>query len=475
MAGSSMNRFLQNITGARECLSFDSKNATVDASVVCHEVRGVELAGQERIIFSVRADAARVNGGRKKDPEGIASMGSPQHLKALELDTTVLLRVWASTEDERLRSPSSRRAVGEVRVPVERLVASCGGVLYHTWLTLENSGLRDSVASFSLLSSDDGASFDQALADAPRQLYQPKACVSICKTVDLGPGGRIFWQADANPEDIVARWGALLRSQQQHVIMSASMQLQAVQSGQGPRSSQGQDFAKAERQVQSMEDGVRGQAEELEQLRKALREADLRLESEGARLEDRDKLSHTMTARDEKERRLHAQVRALREEAASRSTRGDVTAREAESLQERQAREIAGLRSRAAFAGAQPRESDESSPEEAGRLQSEIGELRDELAKLSEEANSKIDAANERIRGLRKDRDEAARESETLRVDHRRLCQEREGLAEEKEQLVEQKEALLRIVEDLHQACAGAGLNEAGRKSVDSVTNFRFT
>merc|ERR1711957_204506 len=99
-----------------------------------------------------------------------------------------------------------------------------------------------------------------------------------------------------------------------------------------------------------------------------------------------------------------------------------------------------------------------------------------ELETTSAEANEKIDAANDRIRTLRKDRDEAVQERERFRDDNGRLMQENEAMDVEKQGLEEQKEALLKIVEDLHSSCVGAGVPMAGRVSLEQrLTQSRLS
>merc|ERR1719230_1578569 len=102
------------------------------------------------------------------------------NLRTLELDTVLLLRVWV---DEGSGGSSERRVVGEVRIPLRRLIERYNACMYHTWITLESPGLHDSVASLGFISADDGANFDQAVQDGPKQLAQGKACISVCRSV----------------------------------------------------------------------------------------------------------------------------------------------------------------------------------------------------------------------------------------------------------------------------------------------------
>lgn len=108
---------------------------------------------------------------------------------------------------------------------------------------------------------------------------------------------------------------------------------------------------------------------------------------------------------------------------------------------------------------------------ECDQQREEAHNVQMELDKISTEANGKIEAANDRIRTLRSRRDEAEQELQTLKASTLPLYQEEKNKMEaENRQLSEQKEALLRIVEDLHQTCIAAGLNTAGRQSIDNIT-----
>merc|ERR1712061_279738 len=109
------------------------------------------------------------------------------------------------------------------------------------------------------------------------------------------------------------------------------------------------------------------------------------------------------------------------------------------------------------------------------KQKTQIESLRAEVESVRLEANGKIDAANERIRALRRDRDESLREGERLAGEIKTAAAQKEEVTMEAKQLSDQKEALLRIVEDLHQTCVGAGL-QTSRRSIDSITNnFRLT
>jgi len=283
---------------------------------------------------------------------------------------------------------------------------------------LDSPGLNDSVASIGLLDAgglDAGEAFSQALNNAPRQLLQPKACISLCKVEDLGPSGQPLWTADAPRKDRIAHWGPLLRSQQQHVVMCTAQHLQGAQLQRDRRT-------QVAEQLEALEEQAAEQARELQGLRdEALRQ------QEASRLDSSVEGGSMSSTRD------NAKRQGSSDEAARQRDVGE-------------------------------------------QLEQELAGLREELAKIGEEANSKIEAANVRIRSLRQERDQAVREVEQQSMETRKLQQSRDELSTEKVKLTEQKEALLKIVEDLHQTCIGAGLQmPGGRKQMDSIPGYKFT
>lgn len=197
---------------SRVCQAF-FKELYVDVSAVCHEVRSLEFRNGEQACISVRDT-------HQAEKETSGPLGKPCHCRSMEVDSTLLIRVWA-VRDEAAKVTEGRLC-GEVRVPLQRV----GGMLYHTWLSLESPGLRDSVASVGFGDSNDIADYDQALTDGPRRLFQPRVCLTVCKTSDLGPSGRVILSGDTPNESRVAQWAGLLRSQQQHEIMSKALHLQ---------------------------------------------------------------------------------------------------------------------------------------------------------------------------------------------------------------------------------------------------------
>jgi len=277
---------------------------------------------------------------------------------------------------------------------------------------------------------DDVGSFDQRLAIGAQQLFQPRVCLSLCRTSDLGSNGRLLLVADAPPEIRDAGWGALLRSQHQHAVMSAALHLNAPQAGERGLYTAEQQ-ARDEQQLQELRDQVRAQTGDLEKLKNRLRSRS-----------EVDELP----------------IHQLDDEAAPRrparrsvdSSGSPLSVQASSSLGFGRGDEV------------HPRASND-------KQRDEIKALSAELEKVKDEANSKIDAANERIRALRRDRDEARAESTRLQAEARNLDADVARLRSEMRQIDEQKEDLLGIVEDLHQACVGAGLESAGRESIDSI------
>lgn len=212
-----MEGFLQRFAGvsAREGC-FEPASSKVDASLVCHEVRSVQLTPDERLCVSFRDISVP---GR----EQFAALGEAAALKALQLGATVQLRVWAMASQDDLvprKGGGPRRLCGELRIPIQKLVQRWNSCLYHTWVALDSPGLNDSIASTGMLmSADDGEAFEQALSNGPRHLQQPKACLSMLPTSRLPRSGKVIWTEEVANDLRVAQWAPLLRSQQQHIVM----------------------------------------------------------------------------------------------------------------------------------------------------------------------------------------------------------------------------------------------------------------
>jgi len=473
--------FLRAALGGRECTSgfFNDQGQTLDVSTVCHEVRSLDLKDGEQAYVSVR-DL------RRREGEAFAQMGMVCNLRALELDTTLLLRVWVDEAAGAGGKPASgeRRVLGEVRLPLRRLIQSYNAALYHTWITLESPGLHDSVASLGFISSDDGATFDQAIQDGPKQLSQPKACISICRSSDVGSTGKILWAADIAPELRAAGWGPLLRSQQQHIVLGAALHLKCERQASQLSSASAESSSK---QSSELQDRVRGQAEEIERLREEidrLHSAHSQLQQQSGYPQQQNIFSTNpnladLPQRPESPPRGREGLGGLSITQAPGQGRPAGLGQDAQA--QAQSRRLADTEARLADAEAREHRATEQLRDtiaEADSLRRECDQQREEahnvqmeLDKISTEANGKIEAANDRIRTLRSRRDEAEQELQTLKASTLPLYQEEKNKMEaENRQLSEQKEALLRIVEDLHQTCIAAGLNTAGRQSIDNIT-----
>jgi len=424
--------------GTREGCLFDAQNGKADITVVCHEARSVDATPTERVFVSVKNLRQREALG-----EQLATLGAPCQLRAVEVDATLLLRVWATSEEGPPRgglvAGPGLRACGELRMPLPLLVAQFDGLLYQTWATLDCPGLSDSVAS---VGADPG-SFEQRLAMGARQLFQPRVCLSISRTSECGSGGKLLFVGDAPPEQRAARWSALLRSQQQHSLMSAALHHAAAQASEAKVI----DSSSGSSQRTDAQERLSEQRREIDRLRRQLQGgAELPVyqlgDGPGERRPARRSFEGSL---------LPAPVTELGGHETSSPDMLDSMNR----------------RRRASNSEAVDRRSKNDA------LRADLRALQAELDKVKEEANSKIDAANERIRGLRKDRDEARGEASRLGAAGSQLGGEIERLRTDIADLNNDKEALLKIVEDLHQTCVSGGLQEVGRRSIDSITaNF---
>lgn len=209
-----MEAFLKQFGGNRDGCFLDGSVGRVDAAVVCHEVRNVDLARGETVWIS-----CHVSGERQH--EQYAALGEVLHLRALPLGATVALRAWALVGEQLPGRYAEQRACGEVRVPLRQLATRYGACLYHTWLLLESLGLTDSVASFASCSDSD--TFDAALLNGPRQLFQPKVCLSVVRATDMPASGKMIWNDEVPAARRSDLWGSLLRSQQQHALMCQAL------------------------------------------------------------------------------------------------------------------------------------------------------------------------------------------------------------------------------------------------------------
>jgi len=408
--GSGLLNFLGGSSAGDKRGCFGDVNSKIlDISAVCHEHRSLEVSQGERVFFSLKDM-------RSQDSEKIESMGSPCTLHQVDVDTVLLLRVWASWDDTPNRGPeissSDLRNVGELRIPLDRLVCHCQSMLYQTWLTLDAPSHTQASAGY----SDEITNLEQKIADGAEQLLRPRVCLSICKTADLGASGKLLLSPDADPDARERQWGPLLRSQQQHAIMSTAMHTQSLQGG---------DSSGAAARLQDFRDRIKAQAEEIEEVRRELQEAEDRLAS-----------TRTPPPRDRN---------GVGDRGAPAAWSPEGPAKEAQLEQLRAAN---------------------------AKQKAQIETLRVEVENVRQEANSKIDGANERIRSLRRERDEHQANADRATEEAKQLTQQTEELADETRQLEEHKRALLRIVDELHQTCETAGL-QASRRSIDSITaNF---
>eukprot|EP00811_Abedinium_folium_P034455 NODE_7333_length_1589_cov_3.074555.p1 GENE.NODE_7333_length_1589_cov_3.074555~~NODE_7333_length_1589_cov_3.074555.p1 ORF type:complete len:389 (-),score=104.46 NODE_7333_length_1589_cov_3.074555:312-1478(-) len=279
---------------AGRCCPFGGPDEEVDAAVFCHELRCVDHAQGETFLVSL---------GDVMYPQGeeFATLGELVRMRALRVDSVLLLRAWA------VGNVPCRRACGELRIPMSRLSTRCHGVLFHTWLTLESAGLSDSFAA-----TEASEAFDHALVNGPRQLFQPKVCVTICKVSDLGHTGEAIWGVD-EPEDArVMRWGALVQSHEQHVLMSAAQhlhlaQLQAEKSGP---------------HIDTLEAQAQSQTQELDELRTAL---EIARQSESSRAADEQVRADAADAASADEREAELELELLRSELAKVTEEANIT------------------------------------------------------------------------------------------------------------------------------------------------------
>lgn len=444
-----MDNLLHSLSLSRDCFGFDAYGRKFDVAAVCHEARGLDLSPGEQASVTFTMAGHRVAG---HEPVRVGSMC---HLKSVSLEAVIILKVWASFEP----GPASaqQRACGEVHIPVDHIHSKCDGCLYHTWLNLESAGLNDSVASLGYSRAETAEAFKQAMTSGPRQLFQPKVCISLCKASDLDPegqdDGRILWTADLRRAERIERWGPLLKSQQQHAVMCAALHLQGLQGRSSQDAPQRLIHLKAQseeqqREIASLEEQLqRGSQQDRGSQSSSVPTSAAALEAllGGSRRGEVFRESVTML-----EERTRKQIEEARVQALNMSTGAARRGREVDANQEL-ARQQALLR----------------------QLREELQSSQDELAKIGDEANSKIEAANFRIRALRRERDEALTSMQERRDANEQLRLALEDLEEEKAQLNEQKEALIRIVEELHQSCNKAGLPSGDRASIDSLTGFK--
>jgi hypothetical protein len=466
--GKADGSYISRLIGSREGCFFQQGSSSVDVSVVCHDARCLDISPAEQAYVSVRDI-------RRREGEAFAQMNNLCNLRSLELDTTLLVRVWVDEVGK-----NERRVVGEVRIPLARLISQYNACLYHTWIAIESPGLHDSVSSLGIM--DAGSEFDQAIMDGPKQLSQPKICLSLCRATDVPPSGKVLWSHDTSNEQKVEKWGPLLRSQQQHLVLSAALHLKCERQAsntacerQTSKQAQDQEHQEAMQKLQRQLDEANSQVQQLQlQAQRQQPSNSLFRTQPSVPTQPNDQnnqagpsLSITQARNGaapnpEMQAQLQAQSRRL---ADAEARLAETEAREHRATERLRIESDEALRVRS----------------ECDQLKVELDGVRGDLDTLSTEANRKIEAANDRIRTLRQRNSEAESELNQIKATTLPLLSgEKATLEAENRQLAEQKEALLRIVEDLHQTCVAAGIETAGRQSIDNMTctitqEFRLT
>merc|ERR1719375_1530317 len=217
----------------------------------------------------------------------------------------------------------------------------------------------------------------------------------------------MIWTDDLANDARVAKWPALLRSQQQHAIMCASHNNQR---SQHQLAQMEQALQRSERKSESLQERLEQQHEDLAALRDQLRDSQSRLREQDS--------SHSEGAAEVG--RLRAEIERLRGERARHSEDAASNTQAMQDTIQDQARELVRLREAAAATGYSNSAERDALAEQQ---RSKIASLQTEVQHVSEEANRKIDAANERIRALRKDRDDAIKESQRLGAEKTQLIE----------------------------------------------------
>jgi len=444
-----VDKLLNSLNISRDCIGLDflsDDQKKFDIAAVCHEVRSLDLAQNEQICATFAVVGHRVAGNIESFP-----LGSICHLRSCLFDAVIIVKVWAC-----FQADTPERPLGETRIPLPHLATKCDGSLYHTWVNLECAGLNDSVASTGMLPAETTEAFAQAMSSGPRQLFQPKVCLSLCRSADLSPDGQILWTASVPRKTKIDCWGPLLRSQQQHELMCRAQYLQGGQlrtNGQdGPvrlvhlkaqADEQKREIEALQEQLQSS--AVNGSPSHGSTVPTSAEALDALLSGE------KWKEKPSMNSLEETAHRQIAEAMSLAENVeagAARRGRGAEVAKELEHQRNLQR-----------------------------QLQQELEGNQVDLSKIGDEANNKIEAANVRIRALRREREEAQRAGEERKAANQNLQKMIEVVEHEKSQLRDQKEALIRIVEDLHTSVTKAGLpagNGMDRASIDSLGGFKL-
>jgi len=413
--------WLQKLGGNREGCFLDPGGLKVDASVVCHEARCPELEKGDSLWFSVKDI-------RIRDREQMVNVGQTIDMKSLQLDSTLLVRIWAGKND------SPERVCGELRIPVEFLIRRENTCLYYRWITLDSPGLDASVRSMNVMAAQsDAEAFETALQNGPKLLSSPGVCVSIVKTSLLPSSGSIMWTEDMKQEMKLQFWPCLLRSHQQHLLMCQAQKFQS-QSSQGKDSSPDVDtlqeelrgmHAKLKNTASSLEVERQSLMAQRDQFREEQRNSVTNSSVELVRI--REKMAELAAS----ETQLQAQVQRLTEENL-RLSQGDQSKNDqsqARSQVERLAGENRELR------------------ETSDRQNSEIESLMTKLEEVSVEANRKIGEANDRIRALKSEKEDIKQENDMLRS-HNSSLENTVGLEVQGTQEIARLVAELKVFEE---------------------------
>lgn len=440
-------KLLQQFAGARDtCVG---QRDIVNLALVCHEAWGVRRGGDEQLLVSC--------GDSRRRGERLVHLGSPCILGSVEPDATLLLEIWACRGaggggQRGGGSISERRACGELRIPVPRLVSRSTGMLYQTWLTLDSPGLWDSVASIGLSEADGHSTdFEQKLVDGPRQFLQPRVCLSLCKASEASPNGEVQLSPDEDEAFRSANWGALLRSHEQHLVLNAALHLQGQQTQLG---NMGGLSASARQTPAAKAAELRHKVQEHAGIVQALKE---RLAQAGEVLRERQT---------QKEEARSAQLRSQKGDR-----RGQIAQLQEELAAARQANSLAVAAAANATSGAgarAPGVSNASGQATVEQMRAVNAKRRQELADLKtaleqgrKEAGDKVKEAEARVLRVKKERDNAVAEGDRLAAESERLRAQKQKDEAETKELLEQRATLMRIIEELHSACLGPGVRSS--------------
>lgn len=360
----------------------------LDMTVVCHEVRGMDLEAGKPVSVKV-SDLRR---GAQPGEVAHTELGKACLLRTLELDTTLLMRICVEENPDFGRgSPSPRlRPVSELRIPLTHLIKNYNCCLYYAWVCLEMPELDDSVNALGdLTTNDDGATLQQAITQGAKEFSKPRACISVCKSSDMGSNGKTNWSPDLPADARTALWGPLLRSWEQHRVLSTLLHVKCERQGLQPPPSQGYLSTSV---VEELQDENAG----------------LKAELEAAK----------------------SQLQAQQRRFADVETPGNSPGRD----------DLGGAESEL-----------ELLRQENEQMKSEIHELNLELGVVGTEANVKIDQANDRIRTQRLRIEEAAETNQKLSDQNIQLTEQNKilrSVCEDLKRICEEHEVPTRLWQD---------------------------